>query len=78
MDAVWERMESVWKLSWLGRGCSVGRDGVCVDVLMAAQLYGGAFARGGRSEFASKRQHHTANTGLSTCPVLRHDVSSEG
>ena len=29
MDA--ERMESVWRLSWLGHGCSVGADEVCVD-----------------------------------------------
>ena len=59
MDAMWERMESVWTLhdlfmvetwmpcgngcslcghymtlSWLGQGCSVRTNGVCVDVSM--------------------------------------------
>ena len=34
MDALWERTEFVWTLSWLGHGCSVGTDGVCLDVIM--------------------------------------------
>ena len=34
MDALWERTEFVWTLSWLGHGCSVGTDGVCLDVVM--------------------------------------------
>ena len=34
MGAMWERMESVWTSSWLRHGCSVGTDGVCVDVIM--------------------------------------------
>ena len=34
MDALWERSEFVWTLSWLGHGCSVGTDGVCLDVIM--------------------------------------------
>ena len=29
MDALWEWMEFVGTLSWLGHGCSVGMDGVC-------------------------------------------------
>ena len=28
MDALWERTESVWTLTWLARGCSVATDGV--------------------------------------------------
>ena len=36
MDALWERTESVWPLAWLPHGCSVGTDGVCVDVHVAA------------------------------------------
>ena len=35
MDALWERTEFVWTLSWLAHGCSVGTDGVCLDVIMA-------------------------------------------
>ena len=32
MDALWERTDFVWTLTWLGHGCSVGTDGLCVDV----------------------------------------------
>ena len=35
MDALWERTEFVWTLSWLAHGCSVGTDGVCLGVIMA-------------------------------------------
>ena len=31
---LWRRMESMWTSSWLGHGCSVGTDGVCVDGIM--------------------------------------------
>ena len=34
MDALWERTGFVWTLSWLAHGCSVGPDGVCLDVIM--------------------------------------------
>ena len=34
MDALRERREFVWTLSWLAHGCSVGTDGVCLDVIM--------------------------------------------
>ena len=34
MDALRERTESVWTLTWLARGCSVATDGVCVDINM--------------------------------------------
>ncbi|OLQ15309.1 hypothetical protein AK812_SmicGene450 [Symbiodinium microadriaticum] len=34
MDALWERTEFVWTLSWLAHGCSVGTDGVRLDVIM--------------------------------------------
>ena len=34
MDALWERTDFVWTLTWLGHGCSVGTDGLCVDVNM--------------------------------------------
>ena len=34
MDALWERMESVWTLTWLAHGCCVGTDGVCLDVTL--------------------------------------------
>ena len=32
MGALWERTEFVWTLSWLAHGCSVGTDGICLDV----------------------------------------------
>ena len=49
MDALWERTEFVWTLSWLAHGCSVGTDGVCLDVIMVGMLppdhtRGGAFS----------------------------------
>ena len=60
MAALWEAMESVWALSWLRRGCCVGRDGVCVDVIMVLQGCSGkgfyiteALSRRGRAEFAA-------------------------
>ena len=31
MDALWEWIEFVGTLSWLGHGCSVGMDRVCVE-----------------------------------------------
>ena len=37
MDALWKRMEFVWTSSlssWLGHGCFVVTDGVCVGVIM--------------------------------------------
>ena len=34
MDAMWQRMEFVWTLSWLAHGCSVGTDGICLDAIM--------------------------------------------
>ena len=34
MDALWERTDFVWMLTWLGHGCSVGMDGLCVDLNM--------------------------------------------
>ena len=34
MGALWERTEFVWTLSWLAHGCSVGTDGVRLDVIM--------------------------------------------
>ena len=34
MDALWERTDFVWTLTWLGHRCSVGTDGLCVDVNM--------------------------------------------
>ena len=34
MGALWERTEFVWTLSWLAHGCSVGTDGICLDVIM--------------------------------------------
>ena len=34
MDALWERTEFAWTLSWLAHGCSMGTDGVCLDVIM--------------------------------------------
>ena len=34
MDALWERTDFVWTLTWLGHGCSVGTDGLCADVNM--------------------------------------------
>ena len=42
MGALWERMEFVWTLSWLAYGCSVGTDGICLDVIMVGTwvLYG--------------------------------------
>ena len=36
MDALFERTEFVWTLSWLAHGCFVGTDGVCLDVIMFA------------------------------------------
>ena len=36
MDALWERTEFGWMLSWLEHGCSAGTDGVCLDVIMFA------------------------------------------
>ena len=33
MDDLWKRMESVWTSSWLGHGCCVEADGICVDVI---------------------------------------------
>ncbi|CAE7238208.1 unnamed protein product [Symbiodinium sp. KB8] len=36
MDALWERTEFVWMLSWLAHGCFVGTDGLCRDVIMVA------------------------------------------
>ena len=32
MDALWARTDFVWTLTWLGHGCSVGTDGLCVDL----------------------------------------------
>ncbi|OLP84620.1 hypothetical protein AK812_SmicGene34489 [Symbiodinium microadriaticum] len=37
MDALRERTESVWTLTWLQNGCSVGTNGVCLDDSMLAQ-----------------------------------------
>ena len=34
MDALWERTDFVWTLSWLAHGCFVGTDGVCRDVIV--------------------------------------------
>ena len=34
MGALWERTAFVWTLSWLAHGCSVGTDGICLDVIM--------------------------------------------
>ena len=34
MDALWERTDFVWTLTCLGHGCSVGTDGLCVDINM--------------------------------------------
>ena len=50
MDALWERTEFVWTLSWLGHGCSVGTDGVCLDVIMVGtwMLCGNATSLSGR------------------------------
>ena len=50
MDALRERMESGWTLSWLGHGCSAGTDGVGVDVIMVGpwMLCGNGWGRGGR------------------------------
>ena len=50
MDALWERSEFVWTLSWLGHGCSVGTDGVCLDVIMVGtwMLCGSAATLSGR------------------------------
>ena len=39
MDALWERTDFVWTLTWLGHRCSVGTDGLCVDVNMV-ETYG--------------------------------------
>ena len=36
MDALWERTEFVGTLSWLAHGCSVGTDGVFLDVIRVA------------------------------------------
>ena len=50
MDALWERTEFVWTLSWLAHGCSVGTDGVCLDVIMVGtwMLCGSAASLSGR------------------------------
>ena len=50
MDALWERSEFVWTLSWLGHGCSVGTDGVCLDVIMVGtwMLCGNGWSLSGR------------------------------
>ena len=50
MDALWERSEFVWTLSWLAHGCSVGTDGVCLDVIMVGtwMLCGSAASLSGR------------------------------
>ena len=34
MDALFERTEFVWTLSWFAHGCFVGTDGVWLDVIM--------------------------------------------
>ena len=47
MDALWQGMESVWTLSWLGHGCAVGRD----------LHYEGA------QSLHPRRQHHAAKRG---------------
>ena len=36
MDALWEWIEFVGTLSWLGHGCSVGMDRVCGNVIIVA------------------------------------------
>ena len=43
-------MEFVWTSSWLRHGCSVGTDGVCVDVIMVGtwMLYGNGWSLCGR------------------------------
>ena len=48
--ALWKRTEFVWTLSWLAHGCSVGTDGVCLDVIMVGtwMLCGSAATLSGR------------------------------
>ena len=50
MDALWQRMEFVWTLSWLAHGCSVGTDGICLDVIMVGtwMLFGNGRNLSGR------------------------------
>ena len=46
MDVLWERTEFVWTLSWSLCECSVGMDGVCVDLNMV-----GTWMLSDRTEF---------------------------
>ena len=50
MGALWERTEFVWTLSWLAHGCSVGTDGICLDVIMVGtwMLCGNGWSLSGR------------------------------
>ena len=47
-----ERTEFVWTLSWLAHGCSVGTDGICLDVIMV-----GAWMLCGNGRSLSGRYH---------------------
>ena len=62
MDALWERMEFVWTLSWLAHGCSVGTDGVCLDVIMVGMLPP-EHARGGVFSAAKSTKHRKYRCG---------------
>ena len=60
MDALWERTEFVWTLSWLGHGCSVGAQRVCLDVIMVATwMLGG---NGRKDVFDTASLRNTVNT----------------
>ena len=52
MDALLERTEFVWTLSWLAHGCSVGTDGVRLDVIMV-----GTWVLCGNGRSSSGRYH---------------------
>ena len=58
MDALWERMEFVWTLSWLAHECSVGTDGVCLDVIMV-----GTWMLCGNGRSLSGRYHGGCSVG---------------
>ena len=58
MDALWERMEYVWTLSWLAHECSVGTDVVCLDVIMV-----GTWMLCGNGRSLSGRYHGGCSVG---------------
>ena len=64
MDALWERTDFVWTLTCLGHGCSVGTDGLCVDINMV-----GTWMLCGNTDAGCK---HWKNTGKRKKLTIKH------